>query len=224
MGDGKNESGRFRAAMPHIPGVPDAAERRAALHRKLGLALGGAAVLSVLIAWWALRNPHAAAMDDPATQAAQPVASEPLAPARVPEPPRKTGPSEVATLAELARPWSAKRFDFRTSAGEDVAAMVVRLPGAGESYWAFALRVPYGRCELEYVTDTARLAREYDYRATHPMVLDPCSGVLYDPLRMGTLSSGAWARGEVVRGPGLRPPLAIEVIVRGTSIVATRIE
>ncbi len=56
------------------------------------------------------------------------------------------------------------------------------------------------------------------------MVVSDCDGVLYDPLKMGTLSDGTWVRGEIVRGGGIRPPVAIQVEVRGRNLIAKRIE
>ncbi len=105
--------------------------------------------------------------------------------------------------------------------------MVTRLPGAatgGAAFWAFSLQAPFGRCELEFVTDLHTLAGQYGYRANHPMVVDPCNATVYDPLRMGTLPSGAWARGEVVQGVGVRPPMGIDVHVQGDRLLASKME
>ena len=45
------------------------------------------------------------------------------------------------------------------------------------------------------------------------------------PFCMGMVTpSGAWARGEMTQGPGIRPPTAIRVQVSGSSVVADRIE
>ena len=100
--------------------------------------------------------------------------------------------------------------------------MVIRLPGGG--LWAFSLQEPYGKCELEFVTDLGRLATQYGYRASHPMVVNPCNNTVYDPLKVGSLGGNVWVRGEIVQGGGLRPPLAIDVRVSGHSIIADRIE
>ena len=99
--------------------------------------------------------------------------------------------------------------------------MVVHLPEGG--YWAFSLEEPYGRCELEFVTDVAKLRKEYGYPASHPMVGDPCTHTVYDLLRYGSAPAGL-VRGEVVRGTAIRPPLAIEVRVEGHRVVAARTE
>jgi hypothetical protein len=136
---------------------------------------------------------------------------------------------DVAAVEELEKPWASKKFVFRKPfSGETSPAMVVRLPGGAAggsaSYWAFSLQAPFERCELEYVTDLGSLASQYGYRARHPMVANPCSGSIYDPLRLGTLPTGAWVRGEVVQGSGVRPPIAIEIHMRAGHLVATRIE
>jgi hypothetical protein len=56
------------------------------------------------------------------------------------------------------------------------------------------------------------------------MVVDPCTQTVFDPLRMGQRADGAWLRGAIVQGGGLRPPIAIEVSVHGDSLRAERIE
>jgi hypothetical protein len=133
-------------------------------------------------------------------------------------------PGVVATAEELAKPWSAKRFIFaKPDTQARVPAMVIRLPG-NSGYWAFALPMPYGGCELEYVTDLKHLIDRYGFRARHPMVVAPCEGTVYDPLGMGAIPSGAWVRGEVVQGSGIRPPTSIRIQVRGGSIIADQIE
>jgi hypothetical protein len=56
------------------------------------------------------------------------------------------------------------------------------------------------------------------------MVVSPCDGTVYDPLKVGPLGGDTWARGEIVQGSSLRPPISIDVKVRGRSIVADSIE
>ena len=132
-------------------------------------------------------------------------------------------------LSDLAKPWAAKEFTFvNPTTHVDLPAMVIRLPGmaAGRSdaYWAFSLDAPYESCKLAYVTDLSELASRYHYRAVHPMVASACDGTIYDPLRIGTTPAGAWVRGEVAQGMGIRPPISIEVRIQGRAIVADRIE
>jgi hypothetical protein len=133
------------------------------------------------------------------------------------------GPAIIATAEELSKPWSSKTFIFaKPLSSESINAMVIRLPGGG--LWAFSLQEPYGRCELQFVTDVAQIEKRYGYRASHPMVLNPCSRTLYDPLKVGSLGGTTWTRGEIVQGGGLRPPISIEVEVKGHSIIADRME
>ncbi len=144
-----------------------------------------------------------------------PVVAQPSA--NVPE-----GPGPVATTAELATAWSSKRFVFRaTQASENIPALVVHLPSG--VYWGLSLREPYGTCQLEYVTDLGKLEREYGFHADHPMVADPCRRVLFDLARYGTGPNGE-VRGAIVSGRGVRPPIAIEVKVRGKQVVAIQLE
>ena len=106
--------------------------------------------------------------------------------------------------------------------------MVIRLPGTAASssaaYWAFSLNAPYQLCQLEYVTDVDQLAARFGYHASHPMVAAACSGTVYDPLQLGTIPTGAWVRGEIVQGAGIRPPISIDVQVHGRDLIADRIE
>jgi hypothetical protein len=128
----------------------------------------------------------------------------------------------AATAEQLSKPWASKQFNFvKPFTRENVSAIVIRLPGGG--LWAFALQEPYGRCELEFVTDLPRLAKQYRYRANHPMVANPCNGTIYDPLKVGEFG-GVWIRGEIVQGGGLRPPISINVKLNGHSITADRME
>jgi hypothetical protein len=141
----------------------------------------------------------------------------------------KEGPAVAATLAELSKPWSSKKFTFVNPAtGAEVAAMIVRLPVSAadrsSSYWAFSIATPYESCALEYVTDPGEIASRSSYHAKHPVVLAPCDGTVYDPLQMATSPTGAFVRGEIVHGVGIRPPLEVEIRVQGDSIVASNVE
>ena len=229
----------FKPAMPRIPGVPEppAEPERVGektpfrLDARRGVLLATALVLGGVIAWWVFRAPGPASVATvtPGNTQREPYASPAasLAPETVVL--AIGGPAEVAAVQELAKPWSSKRFQFRKRISEEaVPAIVVRLPGrpasSSASYWAFSLRAPFGRWDLEYVTDLEKLDSEYGYRARHPMVGDPCTWSVYDPLRLGTVAGGVWARGEVVQCSGIRPPVAIEIRVQGGHILATQIE
>jgi hypothetical protein len=135
-----------------------------------------------------------------------------------------TGPGVVASTGDLSKAWSAKRFLFRAPLSIDpVPAMVVRLPGG--QYWGFSLREPFGSCELAYVTDLQKLQTDYGFRASHPMVVDPCNQTIYDLLQYAPgESQGGLVRGAIVQGAGVRPPLAIEIRVEGKEVRAVRSE
>jgi hypothetical protein len=223
---------RFKAEMPRIPGVNEELHPRSSALSKLSpkLILLAVAIVPVLggVAW----HLHASAGRGlPASAAApeSPADATPAADIPAPPAPLPSAPGPVATIDELAQPWSAKKFNFvRPDSHAVVPAMVIRLPGiAGEhssAYWAFALTPPFGQCDLNYVTDTKELAARYGYSANHPMMAAPCNGSLYDPLRMGGVGDGIWVRGEVMQGPGIRPPTAIRIQVSGHTIIADRIE
>jgi arsenite oxidase small subunit len=226
MSDAPKNSDPFHPTTPSIPGVNHAAGVEGDAHWKAPvqktLLLVAALAAGALSAWWALRSPRPVVTGP----AARPETASHTAAAAGPD---RVGPVEVTTLRELAKPWSFARFVFRKPlTGETVPAMVVRLPGGRAdrtaSYWAFSLKRPFGRCELEYVTDLSKLASQYGYRARHPMVGDPCTRAVYDPLRTGSIAGGAWARGEIVQGAGIRPPMAVEVRIQGDRLMATRME
>jgi len=188
------------------------------------------AVLAALggFGWWhfrtSLRGVHSSVTAVevlPAAPTALPIAE----PAALPVP----GPVTIATVEELEKPWSAKKFTFvKPDTLARVPAMVVRLPGIpgdqSTAYWGFSLAAPFGSCTLDYLTDLNDLATRYNYSASHPMVAAPCDGTLFDPLRMGMTPSGAWVRGEVQQGPGIRPPISIRIQVKGRSLIADRME
>ena len=220
---------RFRPEMPQIPGVSDARSSSSTktnnTNARRGLQIGGLAVAALLagivILWWVKSASHRAS-ESPSPQMGTEASAPSLAPF-TPEAPATEGPSIAATVEELAKPWSAKKFSFvRPFTHEKLDAVVIRLPGGG--LWAFALREAYGRCDLEFVTDLNQLAKQYGYRASHPMVASPCTSTIYDPLKVGPLGGNIWARGEIVQGGSLRPPISIDVQEKGRSIIADRIE
>jgi hypothetical protein len=132
------------------------------------------------------------------------------------------GPGPIATTTEMSKTWSSKRFLFRApETADDVPGMVVKLPG--DVLWAISMRAPFGTCDLEYVTNMQKLATQYQLTADHPMVVDSCTHTVYDLTRYGAGPNGV-VRGAIVKGEGIRPPIAIEVRARGKEVVATRIE
>src|SRR5919108_3701597 len=223
-------SNRFKADMPQIPGVTVPLPRPAtprALYIKLGLGILAVLVVAFLGVWWALRPGRVG------SKAAEPQAQIEVPPPR-PDPstliPHATGAAPVvATIEEMAKPWSSKQFFIRNIvSGVDVPGILIRLPtgspARASGYWAFAVDAPYGNCKLEYITDLARLRTEYGFAAArHPMVVNPCTQTVFDPAKTTTLpGTGAIVQGALAQGSDLRPPLGIEIRVRGRQIEATR--
>lgn len=154
----------------------------------------------------------AAAVTAPASSA-EPAKTEEILP---------VGPGEIATTDELAKPWSSKKFMFRDPlTSKTVPAMVVHLPGG--VYWGFSLLEPYGTCQMEFVTDMAKLRSDYRFRGSHPMVGDPCNRAVFDLTRYGNGPAGL-VRGEIAQGAAVRPPTAIEIQVHGKQVLATKME
>lgn len=214
--------------MPQIPGVnhalPNARANTNEADTKRIAQIGGLAVAVILMGitslWWIKRTPHGAT-ESPAMGTAAETSAP--APTDIASEAATSGPTVAATVEELAKPWSAKQFIFvKPLTDEKLDAMVIRLPGG--QLWAFAIREPYGRCDLEFVTSAAQLAKKYGYRASHPMVASPCTSTVYDPLKAGAIGGNVFARGEIVQGSGLRPPISIDVVEKDHSIIADRIE
>lgn len=222
---------RYKADMPEIPGVSAEGSRRAPLNNPAVRMIG--ALLAVLLvvffgARWMLRPRHS-----------EPPPAEPPPQLEVPSPapdpnaalPHVTQQDPgIASLAEIAQPWSSKQFFMRNSlSGENVPSLLIRLPAGSASqengYWAFSLNAPYGNCQLEYIKDLSRLKSDYGYKAArHPMVGNPCSRTVYDPLKLSNQPGNVWVRGAIVQGSDLRPPLGIELKVQGKTIQAVRME
>lgn len=228
----RSTSDRFKTEMPQIPGVTvPLAKPPRSYAPAIKLAIGILAVLVVAFfgGRWALRPGRV-----------QSKGSEPPPQIEVPSPapdPSTLVPHaneanpRIATIDEMARPWSSKEFFVRNAfSGENVPGILVRLPAGSPTratgYWAFAMNAPYGNCRLEYVTDLAKLKTEYGFAdAKHPMVGNPCNHTVFDLAKTTTLpGTDAIVRGAIVQGSDLRPPLAIEIRVRGKDIEAIRTE
>jgi hypothetical protein len=179
-------------------------------------------LVSSVLAWQALRPaapPVPIVLDRPTTHANAEEASTATSPAIVELP---LAPGPVASARDLAKSWSVVRFQIKRPEGETVPAMVVRLPSS-PGYWGLLSVAPYGRCELEVETDTAKIRRDYKFAATHPMVVDSCTQTVYDPLEL-SFSSGVWVRGRIVAGKAIRPPFEVEVHVEKGQVIASRSE
>jgi len=217
---------RFKAEMPSIPGVSGPGGRTspgAAMALRLG---GGVLVLLVVVVLGSRLFTRSKRPELPATQPTPQI--EVPSPAAIPKA-TEANPG-IATISEMAQPWSSKDFFFRNRlSGENVPALLIRLPGGSpaqsSSYWALAMTAAYGNCRLEYITDIEKLKSDYEFRAArHPMVGNPCSRTLFDPTRMTNLPGNVWVRGAIAQGSDLRPPLGIEVQVEGKNILAVRME
>jgi hypothetical protein len=138
----------------------------------------------------------------------------------------------IAGVEELAATWSSKEFFIHDGgAGGFARGVIVRIPGTPDSrpsgYWAFLRTAPTGACLLEYVTDLEKLRKSYGYRkADHPMVGNPCTHAVYDPLKVRVLKRprDVWQRGAIVQGLDLRPPFGVELQVENGQIMAIRAE
>jgi hypothetical protein len=187
------------------------------------IVLGFATVLVIggIVLWLAMRP------GGTSPQASRPHPAELQLPARAPKEP--SGSVGLAAVQELDKPWSSKAFDFRKRlTGESIPSIVIRLPGGvpGQpgAYWAFSLQEPFGRCQLEYITDFQKLSADYGYKANHPMVGNPCTRTVFDPLQMTDTLGGAWVRGAIVKGYALRPPLGIEIRIERNQLVPVEME
>jgi hypothetical protein len=226
------KSERFKAEMPHIPGVPAGGASRQGMmaNPTVRLVAGFLMVLIVCLVGsrWLLRSKHVAEtptgpppqIEVPAP-AVDPTAAMPRATAAAPE---------IASVTEMAKPWTSKSFFFVNHlTGESVPALLIRLSSGSASqpdgYWALEMNVPFGNCRFEYVTDLDQLKNDYDFRAAkHPMVGNPCSRSLFDPLKMANIPGDFWVRGSIAQGSDVRPPLGIELKIQGKKILAVRME
>jgi hypothetical protein len=223
---------RFNAQMPQIPGViPGGSSwKQPSVNPAIPLGIGIAAV--VLVALLGARLVSHPKPEEPVA-AAPPPQIEVAAPAVDPNSllPHATGNApEIATVAEMSKPWTSKSFFFVNHlTGENVPAILVRLPqgspNQADGYWAFEVNAPFGNCRLEYISDLNHLTNDYDFHtARHPMVGNPCSRSVFDPTKMSEIPGNFWVRGTLVQGSDVRPPLGIELQVKNKNILALRME
>jgi hypothetical protein len=224
------ESQRFKPEMPRIPGV--APVPGAGLPKSSNLTV--ITVLLVVLFVVAL-GAHYALRPKPIEPTAVAPPPQLQVPTPAPDPdfllPIASGAQPVvATIAEMARPWSSKSFMLHDPiSNENVPALLIRLPGGSASqasgYWGLSMNPAYGSCRLEYLTDLAKLRADYGYRAAnHPMVGNPCSHTVFDPAKMTMLPGNIWVRGAIVQGSDIRPPLGVEIEIKGKDILAIRRE
>jgi hypothetical protein len=221
-------SERFKAEMPQIPGVSEPQATKRSVSGGPWLVITG--LLGVLIAVFVggrlLSKPKRMEAPPPPPQIEVPVPAPDLT-ASIPI---ATEEAPVVAIISDFKPWRSKAFMFHNrQTGENVPALIVRLPigSAAQSagYWSFAMRPAYGSCQLDYIEDLETLKTDYGYhQARHPMVGNPCSRSLYDPLKYAPLPGNVLARGAIVQGSDLRPPLSIEIRLKGKNILATRME
>lgn len=223
---------RFKAEMPQIPGVSAAETQPGGTNRGRFLIVAGVTLLLVTALFGGRLISKAKHNEGPAAPAPQMDATveTPTVAPELPVPVASEANPVIAQVGDLSKAWDSRPFSFRDKvSGENVPALLLRLPvgaaGQAGAYWAFSLKAAYGRCQLEYVDDLTKLRNDYGYRAAkHPMVGNPCSRTVYDPLKYGGISGGVLARGAIVQGTDLRPPLGIEVRIRGKEILAARME
>jgi hypothetical protein len=218
----------LKAEMPQIPGV--AGPRKPAPNPMLPLIIG-LVVIGIILLFavrWLSRNK----VIEPARAEQAPqleIPSPPPDPASLLPHATESDPV-IATVADLSKPWASADFFVRNRlTGENVPATIVRLPSGSPAlptgYWAFSRKAPYGSCQLEYIADLKRLREDYGFsRANHPLVGNPCSRTLYDPLKTSNLPGNVWMRGGIVQGSDIRPPLGVEIKVQSKQILAIRSE
>jgi len=222
-------SPRFKTEMPQIPGVSAQTPRPQPGFKPVRLIGFLAGLLFVLLCVRWLMRPKSPDSAPPAP-IAQVEIPPPAPDANAALPHATESQPGIAALDEMSVPWTSKDFFYRNRlSGENVPAVLVRLPTGSSSqpasYWAFSLNAPFGNCKLEYVSDLAKLRRDYGFRgAKHPMVGNPCSRTLFDPLKLMNIPGGAWVRGAIAQGSDLRPPLGIEIEIHGKQILAVRME
>jgi hypothetical protein len=221
---------RYKVDMPQIPGVSGPGGTRPRSNPAIPLIAGVLAVIimALLGARWFLRPKHPEVK--PLEAPAQIELPSPTPDPAIALPHATESHPSIANISAFAKPWTSKDFFIRNPmTAEYIPAVIVRLPGGAANqpsgYWAFSLKAPFGNCQLEYVTDLAKLQTEYGFRAAkHPMAGNPCSHTLFDPTKMANIPGNVWVRGAIVQGSDLRPPLGVEIKIQGKDILAVRTE
>jgi hypothetical protein len=219
---------RFKAEMPEIPGV---VHRRPPSKVSPGpwLVIAGllAVIVAVVFAGRFFSRPHHT--ETPPAPLAQSDIPAPVADITPAVPVASEQDPVIASVTEL-KPWASKQFTFRNGmTNENISAILVRLPtgspAQASGYWSISLKSALGTCQLEYLDDLQRIKSDYGYQqAKHPMVGNPCSRTLFDPLKYAALPGNVLVRGAIAQGSDFRPPLGIEIKLRGKDILAIRME
>src|SRR5258708_9929469 len=207
---------RFKADMPQIPGIHGTLPKAT---RAGGAALVVVGLVAVLIAVFLggrflSRAQHSAPAAQPTPQIDLPSALPDLTPS-VPAATEQN--PTIAHVGDLAKPWQALPFTFRNHmTGETVRALLIRLPSGSPAdisgYWSLQMQAAFGTCQLAYLQDLAKLRTDYTYsKAKHPMIGNPCSRTLFDPLKYATLAGDVLVRGAMGQGSDLRPPHALAI-------------
>jgi arsenite oxidase small subunit len=116
----------------------------------------------------------------------------------------------VASLAELARPWSAVSFTLPDADGDLEPCIVIRLPDGG--WYASSLICTHHKCDIIYVQEPANARNSFDVDVSTPVLGCPCHFSVFDPVR----------RGQVLKGPAPGPPLQLKVEVRDGNVFVSR--
>ena len=218
---------RFKAEMPEIPGVAQPRPRSAGNAGPWLVIAGLLAVLvAVFVAGKLFSKPHHTETPASVAQSDIPAPVADITPA---VPVATEQDPVIASVSEL-KPWASKQFTFHNrSSGEYVNALILRLPTGSavqsSGYWSFSMKAAFGTCQLEFLDDLQKIKSDYGYaQARHPMVGNPCSRTLFDPLKYAQLAGNVLTRGAIIQGSDLRPPLGIEIKVHGKDILATRME
>jgi serine/threonine protein kinase len=228
----ENEAAKFAADVAHISGLYQGPVKQKSESGKKLVRWGIAALVFLVLGNFAIKailpslRSTSGRMETASAGAPSADDPDPAASQQIPYATRSN--PQIATFAELATPWSSKKFFYRSlSASRNVPGLIVRLPGAAtsrNSYWAFSLEAPFTNCKVEYVSDVDRLGNEYGVFTQHPMIVNPCSRSVFDPLQMKELPGHVLVRGAIIQGYDSRPPYGIEVSISGNRILATAME
>jgi arsenite oxidase small subunit len=116
----------------------------------------------------------------------------------------------VASVAELAEPWSAVRFTLADTDGDLLPCIVIRLPD--REWYASSLICPHNKCDIMYVQDPADARNSFNVDIRTPVLACPCHFSVFDLLR----------HGQVIAGPAPGAPLQLKVQVRDDKVFVSR--